>query len=77
MARRLLYKAWLRGPPKGFTDGVEQAALDPSRGYAVRHEARVIRLAWKDPPAGCRNSPVKLRAAGPVWRCAGRVESGP
>jgi len=36
------------------------------RGYAVRHEARVIRVGWKDPPAGCRSSPVKLRAAGPV-----------
>jgi hypothetical protein len=40
--------------------------LDPFRGYAVRHEAPVIRVGWKDPPPGCRSSPVKLRAAGPV-----------
>jgi transposase len=29
-----VYKAWLRAQPKGFTDGVEHAALDPFRGYA-------------------------------------------
>jgi transposase len=29
-----VYKAWLKAQPKGFTDGVEQAALDPFRGYA-------------------------------------------
>jgi transposase len=29
-----VYKAWLRAQPEGFTDGVEQAALDPLRGYA-------------------------------------------
>ena len=60
------YKAWLKAQPDGFIDGVEHAALDPFRGYAVRHEARVIRVGWKDPPPGCRSSPVKLRAAGPV-----------
>jgi hypothetical protein len=32
--------------------------LDPFRGYAVRHEARVIWVGWKDPPPGCRSSPV-------------------
>ena len=60
------YKTWLQARPDGFTADVEQAALDPFRGYAVRHEARVIRVGWKDPPPGCRSSPVKLRAAGPV-----------
>jgi transposase len=29
-----VYKAWLKAQPDGFTDGVEQAALDPFRGYA-------------------------------------------
>jgi transposase len=61
-----VYKAWLKAQPEEFIDGVEQAALDPFRGYAVRHEARVIRVGWKDPPPGCRSSPVKLRAVGPV-----------
>jgi transposase len=28
------YKAWLQAQPDGFTAGVEQAALDPFRGYA-------------------------------------------
>ena len=28
------YKAWLTAQPEGFIDGVEQAALDPFRGYA-------------------------------------------
>jgi transposase len=28
------YKSWLQKQPKGFTAGVEQAALDPFRGYA-------------------------------------------
>ena len=28
------YKSWLQNQPKGFTAGVEQAALDPFRGYA-------------------------------------------
>jgi transposase len=60
------YKTWLQNQPDGFTANIEQAALDPFRGYAVRHEARVIRVGWKDPPPGCRSSPVKLRAAGPV-----------
>jgi transposase len=27
-------KAWLKAQPEGFIDGVEQAALDPFRGYA-------------------------------------------
>jgi transposase len=29
-----VYRAWLKAQPKGFIDGVEQAALDPFRGYA-------------------------------------------
>src|SRR5215212_8765086 len=29
-----VYKAWLKAQPSGFVDGVEQAALDPFRGYA-------------------------------------------
>jgi transposase len=28
------YKGWLKAQPDGFIDGVEQAALDPFRGYA-------------------------------------------
>jgi transposase len=60
------HKTWLQNQPDGFTAAVEEASLDPFRDYAVRHEARVIRVGWKDPPPGCRSSPVKLRAAGPV-----------
>jgi hypothetical protein len=55
----------LNAQPADSIDGVEPAALDPFRGYAVRHEAPVIRVGWKDPPPGCRSSPVKLRVAGP------------
>jgi transposase len=29
-----VYKAWLKAQPEEFIDGVEQAALDPFRGYA-------------------------------------------
>jgi transposase len=29
-----VYKAWLTAQPESFIDGVEQAALDPFRGYA-------------------------------------------
>jgi transposase len=29
-----VYKGWLKNQPEGFIDGVEQAALDPFRGYA-------------------------------------------
>jgi transposase len=29
-----VYKAWLQAQPEGFVQGVEQAALDPFRGYA-------------------------------------------
>jgi len=29
-----VYKSWLKAQPDGFVDGVEQAALDPFRGYA-------------------------------------------
>jgi transposase len=29
-----VYKSWLNAQPDGFVDGVEQAALDPFRGYA-------------------------------------------
>jgi len=31
------YKTSLQKQPDGFTATVEQAALDPFRGYAVRH----------------------------------------
>ncbi|MGH3337880.1 MAG: hypothetical protein ACRDPL_03475 [Propionibacteriaceae bacterium] len=58
--------AWVSGRPQVWRDGVQVAALDPFRGYAVRHEALVIRVGCKDPPPGCRSSPVKLRAAVPV-----------
>jgi hypothetical protein len=60
------YKTWLTEHGVDVKVTVEHAALDPFRGYAVRHEAPVIRVGWKDPPPGCRSSPVKLRAAGPV-----------
>jgi hypothetical protein len=53
-----VYKAWLKNQPEEFIDGIDHAALDPFRGYAVRHEARVIWVGWKDPPPGCRSSPV-------------------
>jgi transposase len=35
-----VYKAWLKAQPEEFLDGVEQAALDPFRGYAnaIHHE---------------------------------------
>lgn len=35
-----VYKAWLKAQPEGFLNGVEQAALDPFRGYAnaIQHE---------------------------------------
>src|SRR5687768_18029571 len=29
-----VYKSWLKAQPDGFANGVEQAALDPFRGYA-------------------------------------------
>jgi transposase len=29
-----VYKAWLKAQPEGFIDNIEQAALDPFRGYA-------------------------------------------
>jgi transposase len=29
-----VYKAWLKAQPEGFIDDIEQAALDPFRGYA-------------------------------------------
>ena len=60
------YADWLRSHGNAFTSKISTATLDPFRGYAVRHEARVIRVGWKDPPPGCRSSPVKLRAAGLV-----------
>jgi hypothetical protein len=61
-----VYADWLTEHGVDVKVTVEHAAPDPFRGYAVRHEARVIRVGWKDPPPGCRSSPVKLRAAGPV-----------
>jgi transposase len=29
-----VYRAWLKAQPEGFIDNIEQAALDPFRGYA-------------------------------------------
>jgi hypothetical protein len=60
------YAAWLQAQPDSFVAAVQTAALDPFRGYAVRHEALVIRVGCKDPPPVCRSRPVKPRAAGPV-----------
>jgi len=58
--------AWASARPQSWREEIKVAALDPFRGYAVRHEALVIRVGCKDPPPGCRSSPVKLRAVGPV-----------
>ena len=38
-----VYKAWLKAQPDGFLDGVEQAALDPFRGYANAIQRRASR----------------------------------
>jgi hypothetical protein len=57
---------WVSGHSEQWRAGVTVAALDPFRGYAVRHEALVIRVWCKDPPPVCRSRPVKPRAAGPV-----------
>ncbi len=42
----------------GITDGHVRI-----HDLRVRHEAPCIRVGCKDPPPGCRSSPVKLRAA--------------
>jgi hypothetical protein len=47
-----VYADWLTKHGVDVKVTVEHAALDPFRGYAVRHEARVIRVGWKDPPPG-------------------------
>jgi hypothetical protein len=60
------YATWRNKQPNTFTAGIKHASLDPFRGYAVRHEALVIRVGCNDPPPGCRSSPVKLRAVGPA-----------
>jgi len=39
-----------------------QLCLDPYHVVSVRHEAPCIRVGCKDPPPGCRSSPVKLAA---------------
>ena len=56
------YADWLKAQTEVFLAGIEHAALDPFRGYAVRHEALVIRVGCKDPPLVCRSRLVKLRA---------------
>ncbi len=53
---------WVNHRSTEWRDGISVAALDPFRGYAVRHEALVIRVGCKDPPLVCRSRLVKLRA---------------
>jgi hypothetical protein len=55
--------SWLAERDPSWRVGVATASLDPFRGYAVRHEALINRVGWKDPPPVCRSRPVKLRAA--------------
>jgi transposase len=45
-----VYKTWLKAQPDGFVDGVEQAALDPFRGYAK--EVSLARLSSGEGKAG-------------------------
>ncbi len=49
----------------GLAEGLPRARLvvDHFHAVRVRHEAPCIRVGCKDPPPGCRSSPVKLRAA--------------
>ena len=54
--------SWLAYRDSAWRAGIRTASLDPFRGYAVRHEALVIRVRCKDPPLVCRSRPVKLRA---------------
>ncbi|HWJ52549.1 MAG TPA: hypothetical protein VNT24_04135, partial [Propionibacteriaceae bacterium] len=54
---------WLSERDADWQAAVTTASLDPFRGYAVRHEALINRVGWKDPPPVCRSRPVKLRAA--------------
>jgi hypothetical protein len=60
------YADWIAAREPAWRDRIAVAALDRFRGYAARHEALVIRVGYKDPPPGCRSSPVKLRAVGSV-----------
>jgi hypothetical protein len=57
------YASWIRERGEEWRGGIKLAALDPFRGYAVRHEALIHRVGWKDAPPVCRSRPVKLRAA--------------
>ena len=41
---------WLADRDQAWRAGIVTASLDPFRGYAVRHEALVIRVGCKDPP---------------------------
>jgi transposase len=54
---------WLTERDQAWKQRVATASLDPFRGYAVRHEALIIRVGCKDSPPLCRGRPVKLRAA--------------
>jgi transposase len=55
--------SWMHERDPQWRAGIGVASLDPYRGYAVRHEALINRVGWKDPPPVCRSRPVKLRAA--------------
>jgi transposase len=55
--------SWAAARDAGWRAGVWVAALDPYRGYAVRHEALQIRVGCKDPPPVRRSGSVKPRAA--------------
>ena len=48
--------------------------INPWADGIVRHEAPENRVGCKDPPAGCRSSPLKLEAAG-SWKRRGKVEA--
>jgi hypothetical protein len=54
---------WVTDRHPAWRAGIGIAALDPYRGYAVRHEALINRVGCKDPPPVCRSRPVKLGAA--------------
>ncbi len=45
-----IYADWIAEREQAWRDAITVAALDPFRGYAVRHEALVIRVGCKDPP---------------------------
>ncbi|MBA3373916.1 MAG: site-specific integrase [Euzebyaceae bacterium] len=58
-----LRREWFRRT--WWLPAVKRAGLEGLRFHdmRVRHEAPCIRVGCKDPPPGCRSSPVKLRAA--------------